>query len=47
MMSENLVKLLKLIRDSENPEEAVETAYAEIMNYYNQHPELKAEVQGV
>ena len=47
MMSENLIELLKLIRDSENPDEAVKTAYATIMDYYEQHPELKAGVQGI
>ena len=45
MMSENLIKLLKLIRDSENPDEAVKTAYAIIMDYQKKHPELKAGVQ--
>lgn len=45
MMSENLIKLLELIRDSENPDEAVKTAYSIIMDFQEQQPELKAGVQ--
>lgn len=47
MMSENLIELITIINESENPEEAVKIAYSIIMDYYEQHPELKAGVQGI
>lgn len=47
MMSENLIELLTIINESENPAEAVKIAYSIIMDYCEQHPELKVKVQRV